>query len=393
MRRTGDQALVKEINTSIVLETIIRDQPISRASISLLTGLNKGTVSSLVQELIERHLVFETGTGLSSGGRKPVLLKFQQNTGYAVGVDLGVNFVHTVLTDLNGNVIREHTASHHNENEQNVTQLLIQTIRHVLSEKPESHYGLIGIGVGIPGIVDSDGQILFAPNLGWKNRRLGDQLKSQFNVPVHVDNEANAGAIGEQQYGANSHTPDMIFISAGIGIGSGIILGNEIYRGSSGFSGEIGHLTIDSDGRLCRCGNRGCWELYASENALIAKTAKLMGCEVDSITLEDIIVLAKDNDSKVLDALQQIGRYLGIGIAGMINIFNPKLIIIGNRLTKASPWLEDAINQEIETRALTFHRRSVRVEFSKLQTHSTALGAAYMAISSFLHAINSAEKN
>lgn len=392
MRRTGDQALVKEINTTIVLDTIIRDQPISRARISALTGLNKGTVSSLVQELIDRNLVSETGTGESSGGRKPVMLKFQQNSGYAVGVELGVNFIHTILCDMSGQVVQEHMLPRHSTDKQTVARQLLHSIEHIVAAMPDCYYGLIGVGIGIPGIVNSDGLILFAPNLGWENIPLRQWLEDKLNVPVHVDNEANAGAIGEQQYGSDPHTSDMIYISAGIGIGAGIIMNNEIYRGSSGFSGEIGHLTIDSNGRVCRCGNRGCWELYASENALLAKASSLSADEGE-ITIEQIAELAKAGNPNVLQALDQIGRYLGIGIAGIINTFNPKLILIGNRMTHVAPWLERSMLDEIGARALAFHQQAVRVTFSQLGTRSTSLGAAYMATSAFLRQVNSTEKN
>jgi predicted NBD/HSP70 family sugar kinase len=384
MRRTGDQALVKEINTSIVLDLIIREKSISRATISAISGLNKGTVSSLVQELIDQHLVYETGIGESSGGRKPVMLQFLQNTGYAVGVDLGVNYIHTILTDLGGNIHCEVTLPHHHASEHEIIALMEQCISTVIAGAPESQYGIVGVGIGIPGIVDSSGLILFAPNLGWRNVNLQSLIQSSFHIPVHVDNEANAGAIGEQQYGAGRYTKDLVYISAGIGIGAGIIWNGEIYRGASGYSGEIGHLTIDADGKPCRCGNHGCWELYASEHALLDQLTASLPDSNQPLMLEDIISLANNKDTTAIAALNKVGRYLGIGIAGITNIFNPKDIIIGNRLVHVEAWLKDTMQLEIETRSLKFHQRSVHVHFSELGTKSTSLGAAYMAISAFI---------
>lgn len=391
MRRTGDQFLVKEINLSIVLDTILRLQPISRANISSITGLNKGTVSSLVQELIERNLVYETGTGSSSGGRKPVLLQFAHNAGYAIGVDLGVNYIHAIRTDLAGNIEEEYSNTHHNENEQSVLAQLFHCIQVLINNAPPSPYGIVGIGAGIPGIVNSSGTILFAPNLGWRNMDLAAILQDRFNLPVYVDNEANAGAIGELQYGAGKGSSDLVFISAGIGIGSGVILNKEIYKGSSGLSGEIGHLTIDAAGKPCRCGNRGCWELYASEQALLSLVSD--SDPTVSLSLETIAELARQQHTEILHSLSSVGRYLGIGIAGIINIFNPRKIIIGNRLTRVANWLLAPLLKEVETRTLPHHLESVEIQFSKLEFHSTAIGSAHMAISSFLKESTASPKN
>ena len=395
MRRTGDQYLVKEINISIVLDTIIRHRSISRASISAFTGLNKSTVSSLVQELIDRQLVFETGTGESSGGRKPVLLQFRHDAGFAIGVDLGVNYIHTLMTDLDGTIINVHTTPHRNEDQQAVLDQLFTSIQTMANAAPASPYGLVGIGIGIPGIVNSNGQILFAPNLGWRKVNLIELLHEQFHVPIHVDNEANAGAIGEQQFGAGKGTSDLIFISAGIGIGSGIIMKNEIYKGASGFSGEIGHLTIDANGKPCRCGNRGCWELYASEHALLSMANEKLGKSVkhDALNLDSIVQMAEQNHPEILEALDSVGRYLGIGIAGIINTFNPTRIIIGNRLSKVAKWLIDPLLEEIKARSLSFHHKAVEIQFTDPHTHSTAMGAAYIAISSFMQEATSTPKN
>lgn len=391
MRRTGDQYLVKEINLSIVLDTILRRQPISRANISTMTGLNKGTVSSLVQELIERKLVFETGTGSSSGGRKPVLLQFADHAGFAIGVDLGVNYIHAVLTNLTGKIEQEFTINHYNESEQSVLQHLKDGIQTLIDAAPPSAYGIIGIGLGIPGIVNSSGEILFAPNLGWHNMDLASLLRDHFQIPVYVDNEANAGAIGELQYGAGQGTANLVFISAGIGIGSGIILHNEIYKGNTGLSGEIGHLTIEATGKPCRCGNRGCWELYASEQALVSLVSESNPKE--NLSLEDIVQLAKQENAMILQSLTQVGRYLGIGIAGILNIFNPRKVIIGNRLTKVSEWLLPPLLKEVRTRSLPHHLESVEIQFSNPGFQSTAMGSAHMAISSFLKESTVTPKN
>jgi glucokinase-like ROK family protein len=384
MKRTGDQYLVKEINLSIVLETIRSLEPVSRAGISAATGLNKGTVSNLVQVLLERGLVEEIGTGASSGGRKPVLLRFQPGAGHSVGVDLGVNYIRILLTDLGGSIVNEWTIKHRNESLDRVLDLLRDNLRGVIDGAPNSLYGVVGIGLGIPGIVDSDGNVLFAPNLGWRDVDLPHRLQAQFRMPVFVENEANAGAIGELHYGSGRGVSDLVFVSIGAGIGAGIIINRHIYKGAAGFSGEIGHLTIDAQGKPCRCGNRGCWELYASESALLSMAFAGEVAEDVPPTLETVIERAKAGDPAILNALQTVGRNMGIGVAGIINTFNPGQIIIGSRMSMAVNWLMAPLLEEVGKRALAYHREKTDIRFSDLEGRSAALGASHLAISAFL---------
>lgn len=377
---TGDQALIKRINTAIVLESILRGAPLSRAQISEQSGLNKATVSSLVQDLIDGSLVREIGIGQSSGGRKPVLLDFVSTSGYAVGVDLGVNYIRGVLTDLRGNIVAEWTASL-NPAETDVAGTMEQLcgcIESLIGEAPASAYGIVGIGVGVPGLVDESGTILFAPNLKWRDVPLQRMLTDKFSLPVTIDNEANMGALGEQKYGAGRSISNLIYVSVGMGIGTGLILHKTLYKGASGFSGEMGHLSVEAHGKSCTCGNRGCWELYASELALLEQADPL---GIDS--LDNLLAAANEGRQDVLDLFSNIGEYLGIGIANIVNVFNPDAVVIGNRMSRARPWLESALRQTVEQRALGFHLRKVQLLFAELGERSSMMGAAEMAIAGF----------
>ncbi|NOU64160.1 ROK family protein [Paenibacillus sp. LMG 31461] len=380
MKQTGDLNLVKKINKTIVLHHIRTDSPISRARIAEITGLTKATVSSLVNELIESSLVEEIGAGESSGGRKPMMLLFNGMAGYAIGVDLGVHDMLAVLTDLTGKVIRENRIQHHNESVEQVTQLLKTTIREFIETAPESVYGVIGIGLGVPGIVDEEGNLLFAPNLGWENVPLQSQLEAEFGLPVVIDNEANAGAVGEKQFGAGKDTANLIYVSIGMGIGAGIIIKNELYRGATGFSGEIGHISIQHDGPKCRCGSLGCWELYASEHALLEQAGKELGREVD---LETLLTKAESGDAGVIKLFERLGYYLGVGVVNIINGYNPEFIILGGRLAGGEKWLMKPLLDLLEKRSLPHPRKQLKVEFSELRDRSTVLGAASFAVTKF----------
>lgn len=383
---TGDLALIKKINTSIVLDAVLKHAPLSRAQISELTGLNKATVSSLVQDLIDNHLVLEIGPGQSSGGRKPVMLLFNGKAGYAIGIDLGVNYIRGLLVDLEGGVAREYQQVLKRQDADFAIEQLEQCIEALLREAPESPYGVVGVGIGVPGIVDGSGTILFAPNLKWRNIELQKHLEERTGLPVTIDNEANAGAQGEQKYGAGRGIANQIYVSVGIGIGTGIILNKELYKGASGFSGELGHLSIEYNGKPCSCGNQGCWELYASEHALLSSAAPL-GCE----SLEDVLQAAAEGDERVIGLIRSTGDYLGAGIANIVNVFNPDVVIVGNRMSRLARWLEPAIQAAVDRRTLQYHRERMRILFAELGEQSAVRGAAYYAISSFFTKIKSGQ--
>lgn len=386
MKTTGDQHLIKKINTSLVLETINRHAPLSRAKVAEMTKLNKGTVSNLVNELIENHLVYEIGTGESSGGRKPVMLLFNKEAGYAIGVDLGVDYILTVLTNLHGEIVQESTEALASKSFPSAMKQVKAAIEAMIKQAPPSPHGIVGIGVGVPGIVDEEGTVLFAPHLQWSDANVKRHLEAHFPYPVYVDNEANAGAIGEKKAGAGKDAANLVYISVGTGIGTGTIINGALFRGASGFSGEMGHMTIEAFGKPCACGNRGCWELYASESALLG-LAEERFAEREDANLDALLRRAEQGDETAIKLFRQIGSYLGIGIANIVNIFNPELIIVGNRMTKAERWLRPAIQNTLDRRSLPFHRRHAALDFSQLGVRSCALGAADFAVAGFLAGI------
>ncbi|MFV2049394.1 ROK family protein [Metabacillus litoralis] len=372
---TWNQHLVKKNNKALVLQLIMHREPISRADIAQISGLHKATVSSLVNELLEEELIYESGPGESSGGRRPVILHFNKVAGYAIGIDIGANYVLSVLTDLKGNIVLEKNHAVTLTPYPTIMNLVKSMIQSLMTEMPQSRYGVVGIGVGVPGIVNKEGTVLLAPNLGWKNTNLKLDLEELFEVPVIVENEANAGAFCEQKFGAGKDYENMVYISAGIGIGVGIFLNRELYQGKNGFSGEMGHMIIDMNGKPCNCGSKGCWEAYASEHALLEQAES---------SIETVLELAKNHDQTAQDLFKEIGKYLGIGINNIINTFNPDQVIIGNRLALAREWIEEPIKTTIENHTLTHHQNELQLDFSKLEQYSTVLGVSAFAVESFI---------
>jgi len=384
--KTWNQSVVKKGNKTIVLETIIESFPISRAKIANRTGLNKGTVSSLVQELLDEKLIDESGPGESSGGRRPVMLLFNEVAGYSIGIDIGVNYLLGVLTDLQGNICNEHLVKFSNLSYEEIKSKLFDTIDLLTSSAPSSPYGIIGIGIGVPGIVSNDGKIVLAPNLGWVNIDLQSTLQKKYDVPIIIDNEANAGAYGEKRFGVGKEFSDIIYVSIGIGIGVGLILNGELYKGNNGFSGELGHMTIEVHGENCRCGSKGCWELYASEQALLnkAKQLEITVPNNEETSLEYLLTLAEDGHKDAIQLFDKIGEYIGIGIKNIFNTFNPEQVIIGNRIAVAEKWIKEPIHKRLINQTLWPHQENLQLNFSELSTHSTALGIAAYSIENFL---------
>ncbi|WP_456274957.1 ROK family protein [Bacillus sp. AK031] len=375
---TWNQQTVKKNNKALVLQLIMQNEPISRADIAQVSGLNKATVSSLVNELLAEELIYESGPGESSGGRRPVILHFNKVTGYAIGIDIGVNYVLCVLTDLKGNIIIEKNQPVTRTPYHDILTTVKGMVQSLIDEMPDSRYGIVGIGAGVPGIINKEGSILLAPNLGWENIQLKKELEEEFQVPVIIENEANAGAFGEQQFGAGQESQNIIYVSAGIGIGIGIILNKELYQGKNGFSGEMGHMIIEMNGKQCNCGSKGCWEAYASEHALL----EMAEDRIDS--LEELLKLAEDGDDTAQNLFEQIGKYLGFGINNIINTFNPDQVIIGNRLALAIEWINKPVRETIGSHTLAHHQKECHLDFSKLKKYSSAMGMSAFVVESFI---------
>ena len=205
--------------------------------------------------------------------------------------------------------------------------------------------GFAGLPLPVPGIVDSKGNILLAPNLGWENVDIKTALEHTFKLPVVVINEANAGALGEKQYGVGKPYSAISYISVSIGIGTGQIIDGKLFTGANGFAGEFGHMSIDRHGKQCRCGNQGCWELYSSEKALLEIAAINMNRR--SISFEQVLAAAETENQAALDAFATVGHSLGIGLVSMIHSMNPEAIIIGNRFAKLKPYIQIPIEETL----------------------------------------------
>lgn len=394
--RTGDQTLVRELNRSILLHRLRIAPPLSRADLATSTGLNKTTVSKLIDELISEELVREIGLVPSSGGRPGVLLELNPDGGSIIGGEIGVGRMAAVVTDLRASISwRQEVAFDKEAGKESVLQQLDALLQQAKEVALRGKRRLLGVGVAIPGLVDvASGTLVFEPNMGWREVPLRDRLASKLRLPAFIENDANAAALAERYFGAAQDVEDFAYVVANIGLGAGLVVGGQIFSGASGYAGEAGHTTIDPDGPLCRCGNRGCWERLASLRALIERVDRALQAGIDSripsytdggeITLAAILEAARAGDQVAQQALEETGTYLGIGIANLVNLLNPQLVAFGGSLSLAHEFLMPAAQRVVNERAMGELRRAARVVVSALKADACVLGGVALVLHDIL---------
>ncbi|MBM3122105.1 MAG: ROK family transcriptional regulator, partial [Chloroflexi bacterium] len=257
--RTGDQSLVRELNRSILLQRLRRGPPLSRADLAATTGLNKTTVSNLIDELIADGFAREIGRDASAGGRPGVLLDLNPDGGWIIGGEIAVGRLSVVVANLRAEIAWRREAPYaKNASLETVLGRLDSLLRQAADAALSADRRLLGVGVTVPGLVDvHSGTLVFEPNMGWRDVPLEERLRDTLHLPTFIDNDANAAALAERYFGAAQDVDDLAYVVANIGLGAGLVLGGQIFSGASGYAGEAGHTTIDPDGPLCRCGNRG----------------------------------------------------------------------------------------------------------------------------------------
>lgn len=396
--RTGDQALIREINLSIILTALRENHPLSRAALAVATGLNKTTVSSLVQQLLDARLISESGVGKSLTGRPGILLQLNPHAGTIIGAEIGVDFISVVLTDFAVRVIWRHQERTDRRDEQSA--LLKRTfalIEAAIQQANLHSLPVLGLALGVPGLVDVDsGRLLYAPNLRWENVPLREMLRARFSFPVYVDNEATMAAFGETYFGVARGSRNVLYVSAGAGIGGGLVLDGRIFPGASGFAGEVGHMTMDPDGLPCNCGNHGCWETLASQASVFRRIheriaagqasslARLKNGKRENLTVPLVVQAAADGDLVARQALAETGRYLGIGLATLINALNPEMVVFGGTLSLAKEFLLPVIQQTMSERALRWSWRAAQVVVAAYGSDACVMGAVAMVYDSIL---------
>lgn len=392
-KKTADQAFVRERNLSSVLRLIHTQSPISRAQIAVTTGLNKSTVSSLVDELMVRNLIHETGSNSGATGRPATWLEINPQAGLIVGVELGVDFVSVAVTDLMGSILwRRREDTNPTEDQNKIIEQTLQIVKEAICANKKKSSRFFGLGVSMPGVVDlKEGVLIFAPNLDWRNVPFKKIFSESTKLHTFIENDANAAAFAEHLFGTARENQDFIFVFAGVGIGSGLFLNGHLYRGMNGYAGEIGHSPImdESSPTVCHCGNRGCWETYANQQSIIQRVQirleannhtsiipKLITEQRQQLSISIIKQAADLGDEEAVESITEIGHAMGKGFAGLINIFNPEKIILGGPLSIIGEYLLPAIKETIAHHSfLPKIDQQVEVELSSFGPDASLIGA------------------
>ena len=400
IKSTPDQSFVRELNLSSVLRLVYNKAPISRAQLATRTGLNKSTVSSLVEDLLDRNLIHQTGINSAGTGRPAMQLEINPHVGCIVGVELGVDFVAVMLTDFVGKTLwREHVGADPTESQEKTLNAALTLIQKALVVCHDTELPVMGLSFAIPGTVDLDeGLVIFAPNLKWHNVPLRDMFSNNTGLKVFIENDANAAALAENLFGVAQQLRDFIFVFAGVGLGGGLFLNGQLYRGKGGYAGEIGHTSIIAEPfqTPCHCGKLGCWETYANQYSIIRRVQSrleagasslipsLMAEQDTPLSLAIIKQAADVKDQCALDALTEAGTAMGAGFAGLLNIFDPDKIILGGPVSLAGEYLLPAIQESVKKHAMAEIATQTEVEISAFGPDASLIGAAAVVVDDVL---------
>lgn len=376
-RYAGDQPALRQRNLAALLDLLRRYGVLTRTDLAQITGLNRATITRLVRELIGSNLVCEDGVQASPTGRPAIPLRLNAQAGTIIGAEIGFPTVSAIVTDFTPTIhARFEETMLPNASQDAVLEQAMRVFSAAYDVARQQSERVFGLGLGVPGLVDTvTGTLLFAPNLGWSDVPLKQMLEARLNIPVFVDNVASVSALGESYFGAAQNHNNVLYLSTQGGLGGRIVTHGDILRGTSGFAGEVGHMTVTDTGRRCNCGRVGCWETHASQMALLQRVReRLAGGEASllremahdpaQITVAMIVDAADQGDRLAQSALTEIGHWLGVGLANLINMLNPDLVVIGGVLSLGHRWLLPVIEDVVATEALRWVRKDCEITFA-----------------------------
>lgn len=382
---------LKEINRMLVRDTIRKRGPVARSEIARITGLTPPTVSAIVNDMLEADIVREIGRGVSTGGRRPILLEINPHAGFVLAVRIQREEIVTALLDLTGNVLGNQLARKDTSVPEKVTEAIRESMDSLVISANVKRERVLCCGVAFPGLINSTaGLVARAPNLPWENVSFGNMLREAIGgIPVLIENISNAAALGEQTYGSGKGCANLIYLNLSVGIGAGIIIDNRVYGGAHGYAGEIGHITVVSDaGPLCGCGRYGCLEAVCGVRAVLERirdsipdeTFLAMGFHKDRLTISDVLNTRLSELPEVQLMLGDAGRTIGLVIGNMLNLFNSEMVILGGELSRAGDVFFSALCDQVKQTSLGEIGKHVRIVRSTMQEDPALMGAYTLAI-------------
>lgn len=396
----GNPRLMKDINKATILNAIRTKGPISRVGISQLVKLSGTTISVIVDDLLKDGFIYEVGTDESTGGRKPILLELNPLAGYSIGIDLGeTDSLFGAIVNLKGEFIESRRKSiGPSPNIDTIVSSIKDTIRELISNMAVDPEKLLGIGIGIPALVDiRTGIVHSASNLGiWNDLPLKTIIEEEFGITTYIDDSVKARAQGERwRINGDVIRDNLLYVTVGKGIGAAIIADGKIYRGEDSIAGEFGHITVDLNGPRCSCGNRGCLEAMASEGALVRMAMDRLQTGVattltpeilKSVGVQAIIDAARSGDRFAIELIRGATVILAAGIGSAINLLNPAVVVMsGTMIQKAWDLILEPLKQELTCRTLETPYEKVKIIRAGLEGEKTAVGPALLVLQEFFN--------
>jgi N-acetylglucosamine repressor len=383
--RVAKRGTSREINSQIVLNLVRTHQPISRAELARTMGVSRASITLLVNDLIARKLVFEGATGKAVRGRKPTYLHIDAGRRVVVAVDVRATETFLMLADMVGKPISDVVSFPSVRDPKALVAMISGRVRRLLADHGATA-ACEGLGVVVPGMVEhSTMRVLLAPTLGWRNVDIREPLAAATGLLVEVENSGRACALAQMWAlggaAACAHG-DLVFVSVSDGIGVGVLINGEVLRGRHNIAGEAGHIPLSLDGPRCSCGANGCWEAYISNRATLARyfgRPSSEGPQESSkrrFTVEDLIARARTGDAKAVAALEATARYLGLGLASVINVFDPSCVCIGGEIMLAWDLIEGAVRSAMAERVLVAAAASTEIRPVLIGEHPRLQGAA-----------------
>ena len=382
---SGSLRSLRELNRGRVIDALRDRGRASRAEIARATGLSRSTVSSIVSDLIDSGLLTEQRDALGvahgeAGGRPPVLLSLDPSAGLAVGIDFGHTHLRVAVSDLSHEVLaetrRELDVDHSADQGLDAAAELVDQ---VLEEGTVDRNGVLGVGMGLPGPIDSSTRTVGSSSIlpGWVGVDAAAEMGRRLRLPVHVENDANLGALAELTWGAGRECAHLVYLKVSNGIGAGLIVAGRLFRGAGGTAGEIGHTILDETGDICRCGNRGCLETYAAGPAIVELLRRSLG---EDLTLETVLARAAEGEAGCRRAIADAGRHVGTAAANLCNVLNPQRIVVGGSIGTAGDVLLEPMREAVARYAIHTAAADVEIVPSELGDRAELLGALALVL-------------
>lgn len=373
-------ALIRQVNSARVFHAVRREPGASQRRLGELTGLDKATISAVVGKLVEDGLLTGSKTTRERPGRPEVALTIAPRAGVLIGARLELGSVRLMAATLAGEPVR--TVQHPIGREPHQALALLTHVVPELIEALAGTYGPVrALGVGVPALFDENGSLALAPNLGWRDVPVRERLSADLKVPVYVDNDTKAAVLAETLFGTCQEVQDFLFVAGQSGIGAALYLGGRLYRGHSGFAGELGHVKVRARGRRCGCGGHGCLEAYASEAGMLRSAAEA-GLRVDD--LPGLVAAADGGDRVARRILRQAGDLLGDACADTVTLLNPERIVLGGAIAAAASYLIPRMRARLDARALAPPRARCVVQASSFGEDAVTMGGVALALEGVL---------